>query len=55
MLFSILVTFVTGLEATYARVYINQTEACMIKFAFENEKTGATSNIDYVQFYVSAE
>lgn len=48
-------TFVTGLEATYARVYINQTEACMIKFAFENDKTGATSNIDYVQFYVSAE
>ena len=48
-------TFVTTSEATYARVYINQTEACMVKFAFDNPSSGATSNIDYVQFYVSAE
>lgn len=46
-------TFVTGATATYARVYINQTQACMIKFAFENPSSGATSSIDHVQFYVS--
>jgi hypothetical protein len=48
-------SFVCGSEATYGRAYINQTQACMVKFAFENESSSATSNIDHIQFYVSGE
>ena len=46
-------TFSVGSESTYGRVYINQTAACMVKFVFENESSGATSNLDQIQFYVS--
>ena len=46
-------TFAVGSSSTLGRVYINQTAACMVKFVFENESSGATSSLDQISFYVS--
>ena len=46
-------SFETTSEPTLGRVYINQTEACMIKFVMTDDDTGAKANIDHVSFYTA--
>ena len=46
-------SFAVGSTSTYGRAYINQTAACMVKFVFENESSGATSSLDQISFFVS--
>lgn len=48
------VTYKTTNTLSYVRAYLNQTEACQVKFSFENENKSATSNLDYIQFYTSS-
>ena len=45
--------FVTTDSPTLGRVYINQTQACKVKFVMVDSDTGAKANIDHISFYTN--